>query len=452
MIKKRTLAIGGVIMLLLIACLIWLFISDGGEPAPQGQNQQIVTQFAYDDISQITVQNDAGEYTVLAQLPPAIEGERADQYNVRALEAFITVASNITSVNSIPMETTQLANFELEEPRATMQITLKDGSTHVLHLGMQNALDTNCYIRKDGSDMVFLVEDIVQNCMLMTKQSFRDMTLISGAGEDVVRELKEITILQGSGENQKRIVYEQLPFNEASTLVTYKMTAPIISNLYWETVQKKLLDKISELRGDGVLADTDDLASFGLDVPEYTLELVYEGGVERVFISSSPDDRYMVAVREDKPVVYLVEKSRVSFLTQEYTTMIGKSAYTRNVNTVKRMVVETKGQKLEVDVLDANNTLAPSIGGEFVDQNAFMTFYINATDIPLLREITPEDPTNGQVQLQMTLTLREGGQDVIELLELSNRQSMVRINGQLCFVTYTKIIEDMITNYNLIQK
>jgi hypothetical protein len=185
--------------------------------------------------------------------------------------------------------------------------------------------------------------------------------------------------------------------------------------------------------------------------PAYTLELNYTDKTERVFVTPSPDEAYMVAAVEGKNTIYLIASDKTKFLQMDYKSVIGESAYIRNATTVKRMTIEAKGKSIDVEVTGDEAVVEPKLKGKEVDSNIFIGFYMTATEIPLVRELTPADPTDGEVQMKLVLYLRDGKTDVVELLALSDRQSAVRINGQMSFVTYGKIIDDIINSYGILE-
>lgn len=448
MIKKRSLIIGAIATLLLIGGMVFLLMyQPEGAKKPEDVSLE-VTKFNYEDIASVDIKNENDSYTVLTEgETPAIQGEDSSLYNGEGIKALVNLLSNITAVKVLDKEEASLENLGLATPRATATIHLKDSSVVTLFLGAKNTIDNSCYLMKEGDDHLYTAEEVVETCMLMAKVNYRDMTMITGADDEAVRLLRHITVFRREGENTKKMVLEQLPFKEEDTLITYKMIEPVISNLDWEAVNNKIVDKINALKGDGILANDADLAKYGLDNPEYTLELDYTTGTERVFFTSSPDPAYVVAAVEGKNTIYLLSSEKIDFIKSDYTSIIGKSAYIRNATTVKRMTVSANGKTIDLEVTGDAAMVEAKLNGAAIDQNAFMSFYLTATQIPLIREMTPADPTSGVVQMEIVFYLRDGSKDVVELLALSDRQSAVRINGQISFVTYTKIIEDIFNSY-----
>lgn len=450
MIKTRSVIIGAIALFVLAGAAIALLLYQPGGEKEENAAALEVTKITYEDIASVTVQNEEGSFTVsTAAETPVIEGEDAARYNAQGILALVNVLSNITASKKTEAAETELANFGLDQPQSTVSISLKDGSAVTLSLGMQNPMDNSWSVAKGGSNLVYTVEETIGSAMLMGKNNYRDMTLISGADSEQIKKLKKIVISQDGGKPQK-IVLEQLPFKEDAVLITYKMVAPVLSNLNWEKVDSDVIARLNDFKADGILADDPDLAKYGLDQPAYTLELQYTDKTQRVFVTPSPDEDYLVAAVEGKDTVYLIKSAKAEFLKADYKSLIGDSAYIRNATTVKRITISAGGESVEAEVTGDAEMVEPKIKGQTVDQNTFMSFYLTATKIPLVRELTKEDAV-GEVQMEMVFYLRDGQKDTVELLALNDRQSAVRINGQAAFVTYTKIIDDILNTYKLLE-
>jgi hypothetical protein len=264
MIKKRTIVIGAIALFILLGSMIALMIY---QPEDQSKDKTSleVTKFPMEEVASLTIENPEGTFTVLTNgETPMIEGEDPTLYSPDGISALANVMTNITAEKAIPAEGSELSNFGLDNPQASLSINLKDGSVVTLHLGMQNPMDQSWAIAKDGDNHVYTVEKVIGNSLLMGKINYRDMSLITGADDTAIR---------------AKVYYqhqadEPAPSGRAAPFEKDAPLAPINGKAHyqqfkWEIVKSQNLDKINDFKPTESWP-TSDISEYGLNHPAYT--------------------------------------------------------------------------------------------------------------------------------------------------------------------------------------
>ncbi len=131
----------------------WEFIDDiDAEMAAEGSNSET-------DAEDSTAAEDAAEEDDTAEDSTA-EETSAKTYEVNSSKAdeILEALANLTCTNEMT-DVTDMEQYGLDAPKATVSVTLSDGTTHTVEIGAENTMISCHYLRVDGGDTVYTVSD-----------------------------------------------------------------------------------------------------------------------------------------------------------------------------------------------------------------------------------------------------------------------------------------------------
>ena len=350
------------------------------------------------DIKRIDVENEDGSFSVTSETP---SGE-ATVYTLVGFESFALqdgIADEIAS-SSASLEFSRvisvdadLADFGLDKPRATVNVTYQDDTTAVFRVGNNAAgEDTGTYVSFGTSDTVFLADTASIKPFLYSVNEFisRDIT---DAMED--SDNADFTKLTLTGTHfDEPIVIE--PNTDEAIEASYVVTSP--KTMFANAVES------SDIAGDirGLYAEAvvcanpskDQLASYGLSEPYATAEASYPDTDITLHTSAPGDDGTVYIYNPDKNAVYTIQlaavcwaKTNMDLLMPENPLQIrmrcvsglsfsaGDVKFTAALETTSETVTDDDGNEQE-----AFNTTATCDGKE-LDSDNFSVFFQNLNAI-----------------------------------------------------------------------
>lgn len=187
--SKTLIVVGSVIVVLLAVLLILLPLlpATEEEKASMSSSSTLYTILDADlsDIQNISVQNSSGGFTVKRINDenfdvPELKGFDIIQENIDFFPDAVRVMKTDLLVNENPED---LSIFGLEEPAATVEYTMTDGSTFGLELGNQVTGETNYYVKITGKPEVYVLTSSVAGYFFIPKEDFVSRTVLPEASE-----------------------------------------------------------------------------------------------------------------------------------------------------------------------------------------------------------------------------------------------------------------------------
>lgn len=168
----------------------------------------------------------------------------------------------------IPLaEADPLASYGLEPPRASWQLTLRDGERLRLDVGRRSPFNGQLYVRPGGRDAVVLVAGRLERALLRSLYDLRRKDLLA-AEPDRVQRLEVVG--RGAAAEPRRIVLERRAGR-------WELTAPIADRADARTV-RHLLQRLRNLRAKAFIDREVDDALLGLEPPDW--RLLIESGAD----------------------------------------------------------------------------------------------------------------------------------------------------------------------------
>ena len=276
--------------------------------------------------------------------------------------------------------------------------------------------------------------------MTQPADDLRDLTLFPAISSENLAQLQQIRI--GSGDSSMLLCQVQ-----TDTLSTFfGLVEPVVAVLNWENVYRQVLSAVFTLTPDHYVSDSRPLSDFGLDAPEYTLELLIDGQTYRCGFSAKDPDTYYCA-NLDTSLICEIKREKIDFLSVNYIDLIGNSVYNRSAADVSRLSAKYSGGSVSLEITGEGESLTASTGTQQFDSAETVELFRSIGTIPMAAELSGTEETQSPV-LTLCYTMRDGSEDILEFMPISDRQCAVFINGSAEFATYLTSAEDIIRAFD----
>lgn len=323
--------------------------------------------------------------------------------NVDALvDALVYVEAEDTIVTDATADV--IAEYGLDNPTATVEVTFADDSTVKLELAAL-AVGDHYYLRLNGGNTIYLVDSVLPTEVMQTAEAFIGFAMITAPavgsadtnGSVVMKELsltgrvrnKQITTLRRREEADKE--YE----NSA-----YLLTEPYVSDTD-STVVTSITGTTSVIANDVIalhpteaqleeygLKDPYSVAKIVLAVYTYTTddngEVASEGYYNEtnhlLILGNKDEDGNYYAMADAMDVVFLVEPNSVPWAEKTYQDLANQYLFLRNLNTLSSITCTTdKAYKFQFEHFpeeeDLDEQLRVTMDGKQYDTDQFRELY-----------------------------------------------------------------------------
>jgi len=381
-----------------------------------------VTDFSVADVAAVMIKNQSASYAIMhsgtqVEMITAVPGS----YDASQMRALVYASTAITSSRKIEDESA-FAQYGFDSPRAEVTIYLADGSAEVLKILEDNPLDASCYLYSQAHHAIYLVSSDVTNLFLRSEQDFLSHTVFSLRTADDLPSLTRVTLYPKGGRN----------YTLSSTDQGYYITAPIRHRLAADQVYTNVYVNLVTLYADEVVASNASLADYGLDKPDLEVEIAMGDTIERaVFLLSENDTALMAA--KGGTTVYRLSDTPVLMLMQDYTALLGGSIVSYGAGDIAEMTLESGEKSVTLTFTGSSTELIVKNGDDTLDREA-----VSAV-LQAVNQLVPYAELTGGMQadaaLTMTMMLRSGTQERIELSDIGQGLYAVSVNGTANFAT-----------------
>ncbi len=367
--SAKNLLIPLIVLIVLAVGVVGYFIYKNSNKTEETQSTMIdVLYIGTQDVQSVEVKsNEEGAPTVKVVSSMNSEGvisysyegsdkEEGASYSQSEMASFVTLLSSY-SCNSLVSSEGNYAEYGLDNPAYTVTITTLTGSTYIAYIGNRTIDGTACYMRLEGSSDVYSVGVGKIAGASMTSVNFLESQLlnISFDNLDIVKFTRKsdglniearCEIYESTGEPQY-FIYE--PFNiQASpyfeNLVEYVATLEI--SQYMDIPQE-------------------ELASYGLDDPEFSFTLIMKDGTKKIvyFSENMAGFYYGYIVGMDR--YFMVSEMQVKGLETPVMTLLSSYVASNNVSNVSSIRATCGDESFEFK-LDVKATESISAEGSSV--------------------------------------------------------------------------------------
>ncbi len=328
-----------------------------------------------EDITKITVQKDAEEYSVKKNGNEfVLSDSEGIKINKSSLSSFVSLCSYLYADKVVSENPDDTAIYELDKPVSTTTIHLKDGSTKVLRVGKSSIDGKSNYFKVDGDDKIYLKGAYSISTIAPDYNSFIDLKILTINPTDYASfnhininkknstETELVAVRQGSGDEEKIICQMSKPVHaEANSIV----------------LSQDILTPLSELTVSGVVeAKVKDLGKYGLDTP-YAVFRISIGGVEQKLTVGNELNGYRFLMIDDYKTVYMTDSKNLAFLDLSYIDLMSRLVHTENIKYVSKVEVNGLNHKYTLEI----NGDDKKVNGVSFGKSDFSKFYRTIIEI-----------------------------------------------------------------------
>lgn len=344
-------------------------------------------------IKRIDVENQDGSFSVTAETP---SGE-ATVYKVVGFEKYplqegvaddIAKHSSVIEFTRIIEANANLADFGLEEPRATAKVTYTDDTSSIIRVGNEAAGEAGTYVAFGTTKDVYLVNSSDVQSFLYSVNNFISLDITDKMEDSDNAAFSKATI-SGSHFDDEIVL---VPNKDEAIEAAYLMTSPI--EMPANAIEAgDIAGNIRGLYAESVVCvnpSDDQLASYGVDKPYAQINATYPDTDITLRCSAPKDDGIVYVFNPDKNVIYTIQlaavcwaKTNVELLMPEnpmnaklrYIDEIAFSAgdtdFTLSVKTTVEETKDDSGNEQE----NVNSTA--SYNGKELNTDDFNVFFQN---------------------------------------------------------------------------
>lgn len=422
--KKLLIGLGCVVLAAVLVVGLYLLLAlTGQEEITETTDTKVVfIDEGYAGLDAIQISNENGDFTVRNISTEeeefyALDGMDDDVLRQDGCVSLYTAMGALYADEMVTETATDLSAYGLDDPRAVMTITLKDGSTRNFLLGDEVPTSAQSYFCEEGKPEVYVISSYLSEKMLAPVADYHIYTM-----PEVDAENGKSLVIQMRGEEPWKI---RLFDDTGNTLSAWKMIDPYEIDVDFETVQNLVTD-ISEVtlsRFVATAASQEDLATYGLDDPIATLTYVDQNNASRTVIVGDKTDtgNYYVQI-DDSLDVYLAVSGQVSFVENiTLVNLLDSFANLINIAYVDQVEI-TKGTesyrmqiKRQESTDEDGNTVTEEtyfLNGKQMDEDMFKDAY--QTIISVTHSGLSDETKVGEgVVLSVRFTFNNGTEDLL---------------------------------------
>ncbi len=352
-----------------------------------------------------------------------------------------------------------LSDYGLSSPQATVLVTFKDGSTYGYKIGNQTATSVGSYYMcSDNSDKVYVVS--VDAGLLEAPTYFIKKDMISLAADNVSTPSNSPSSNSSSQYNFTQIILSgsayptgvTLQLKSSDQLGTTQSSMAIIEPDEFDTDStnvQSLETSLTSLTADSVIAANPNSAAlkqYGFDNPTAVAQYTVNKKNYKLIIGAKDGSSKYYAMLDKVPVVYAVTTDSINGLvSQSLFALRNKSIFLPNIKNVKRVTIFSGTDKTEIDVARTEKVSSAissgsgkeydykvSVGGKQLDYD---TNYRNAYETLIALSVyaqADQQPSSSKPTIEVRYEyFDKAGTDAVELYEGTNRSYTAVSDGKV---------------------
>ena len=399
------------------------------------------------EVKTMKVANGSETYTMYKKSGSVykIEGHEDKPVEADVISSSIGYLADIDSTKRVMVAESKLKDYGLDQPAATVTLVT---SAEELTLCLGNESPGGDYYfykendpeSKDGKTAVYLMSATQANVCLADRFYYYSTDI---SHYDSSADNSNITpVIIGGTKGTHVKIY----MADGDTGLSYMMDEPI--NMPFSTsVMDSILGLLATMN-NAVPVDDDlseaNLAKLGLADPAYVLSWENNTTPQKVIFGNTTSDGNIYCKADGIDAIYQLSADAVTALGMDVADMCDIITYTRDVDTLNRIVV-TSGQKtydIKTDGTGENRKV--TVNNKSVESSIFSEFYATLLGIEVQRE--GEKPA-GEPYLSLEITLSEdGSKETLSYYEVDDRYCFFEMNGTGMFYVKTQDVDNILIN------
>ena len=387
----------------------------------------------------------------------AIEGIEDFDLDQSKAETIIGYAANLTATKMITDNAENLADYGLDNPRATVTMNYKNGAASTWLIGSQAPTSTASYFAEKGGKAVFLIYSSAVNNLTATRNSLHTVAMPWSVTDATT--VKDI-VIEAEGRDTVELGY--IDSDEANVSIsTLRLLQPFVYAAHMDR-SDEMFQGVIGLTISGYAGELGELENTGLEDGGALVKVTFqvaedeENTVEHVYRLggyATSDQRYVQI--DDTNAVYLTGTDNVAFLENATPGYL--------VDLFANLVFIDRVESIDIATADDSWTISierEEVEGKTKPQDHFF-FDGEPADESLSRKLyqviigtmnsklSDDYHLDGDVYCTVTYHLNvEPGEMVVEYLDYNDEYLAVRRDGLTLFLIKRENLNAMITALN----
>ena len=413
------------------------------------------------DIVSITVENELGSFTSRRHDHDGESHWIIDDFDVdeallsqTMLESLASTVSNMTARSVIEENPTDLAQYGLDDPQATVTVNYTDGS-FVMKIGDTVTSGSANYVMINDSPTVYSYYTYeITGLMTGDRLSMINTAVMPAYDNDAAPVIKKITVTRKDLE--KPIVLEKLPEvpegSDSIQVYSYAFTSPgdVYLDLYSGTDYLYAMFGLSAKKAAYTEVTDETKAETGLDDPFCEVDMLVEDVIYRLYLGNAiveeVTDRETGAVSHSitgfygicnkvPDLIYVFNASDVIWATMQPDAYMSKLFLVPYIYDVETVSYRDNDLDFTVTITGNNDDHAMYMDGKEIDTSLFRSFYQFL--VSCRGEEMYTDEARGEFIAEFTYKYEDDrGDDTVTFYSSDeDRSVIIAINGNNVFKT-----------------
>lgn len=427
----RNLAIVFAVLLVLSGLALWLTAKN-----EEGDSEDTLYALNYSvsEIGGITVANAKGTFSLLSGqngIELLSEEETSITAGTENLQAFYYNICHMPAIQQME----QNEDISFDPPAARLMLLSFAGERYSYTLSSTRGPEGEYYLLDDQTNVVSVLEESSGQLLLSTMMDFVSHQLVPAINQNNMGDIQEVSIVSKADPDAGYTIQQ----TSSGNVTGYRMTSPVNLRLDWETVLDQLIVPLSQLYPDAIVSTEGDLETYGLDQPDYQIQLTVAGQTSQALISQKDDAYYLTD--GDGQVIGQLNEEQVRFLTQTYDQLLDHQLYPVDVRSISEIEAVTEQGSQTLTLQSEDGTVRASAGNVTLSSEDVPELATAFTDLPLASTATQEDVTGSAPALELTYTLTDGSRDNLRFWATQNGEYAVEYNGEIHFTTLASTVD-----------
>lgn len=335
-------------------------------------------------------------------------------------------------------ELSDISGFGLDEPISTVSVILTNGETLRISLGNEAPFQGGYYVKADNDPNIWLVDDITARMLMYSVDDFRKTDVLPELPAEI--SLKDLTYFALIHRNN--II--EIAGNAGSNGISYSMLQPFEAALDWENVASLVYSPLSCLTECTFVSADGNYADYGfLDRNVYTLIITISGKTSQLYFCPAEDGSFYVC-RDGSKQIIQVRPEFLSFLKLRVSDLVSDTLYSVSAANLASVRFEADGMDLTVKISGIGEDLCAHVGNKTMTASETVSFVKGAALIPQAGELTEETEITEAPVLRLTFRLRDGEENIVEFIPITDWHCAVIIDGTASAATFTSAVGEII--------
>lgn len=332
---------------------------------------------------------------------------------------------------TIEQQPSDLSQYGLDQPQASIVIHLTDGTEAAFLLGNEAGGQNGYYMQMQGEEPVYLLSTVKGENILHPLKYYRKATLFTLSDEEL-----SAVIYQNNG-----TTYEINRDDQNN----WHMIRPLDRNVYQNSLLETIVAPARELEIEEFYDDMRP-EECGLVEPFYSLQ--FSGGQQEeiLLIGQQNDQGLCYAKWSNKDGIFGISADILSILQTDPLSYLDRYVYLPEIDTVESFSGMVNGTEFTMEIQRSDDEEIYLLNGEQVESSQWKEKFqilLNAEIIGLT-----ESQEMGQPVISYTAKRTDGTTDSVAFFPMGERYFAVSVNNQVNFYVSKNTVDTIIGDFN----